>query len=197
MIQLVIDDFGTIRLTQQVLEGLPGKIKTVVRRASVDAIRAVRGQIPKSINKRFDITKSEVRRQMKLTTKTEDGGMRTGLIVTGDRIPVMKFEVTPKSPPSQRGMPMAQRPVVKIITVRGHATVGKPNRFVAEMSSGHIGVFMRKSKKGLPIKESLTESVPEMIRTKPIRKEIEARAEEVFTKAIERNIKAVLEHQKP
>jgi hypothetical protein len=90
------------------------------------------------------------------------------------------------------GIPIAKRQVVKVITVRGKATIGKPNRFISRMKSGHVGLYMRKSKESLPIKESVTKSVPEMIRVKPIRKQIESKASQVFVKAVERNIKAVL-----
>jgi hypothetical protein len=215
MVQLVIDDKGSIKLTQQILAEMPGKVKTVVRRASVDAIRAIKASIPEAINARYDITKSEIRKQMTLQVKSEDGGMVNGLIVRGNRIPVMKFNVEPKAPPPQAGVPVVSRQTVSIITVKGKAIVGKPNRFVAQMDSGHIGVFRRgrrakkvgiwpirwtvKEGKGtetLPIKESLSESVPEMIRTKAIRKQIEDRASEVFVKGVERNIKAVLKGEK-
>jgi hypothetical protein len=52
---------------------------------------------------------------------------------------------------------------------------------------------MRKeSAKSLPIRESISESIPEMIRMKEIRKKIEDRAAEVLTRSSERNIRAVL-----
>jgi hypothetical protein len=60
------------------------------------------------------------------------------------------------------------------------------------MKSGHVGVYFRKSTKNLPIGESMTLSIPEMLRTKDIKKQIETRASEVFVKAVERNIRAVL-----
>jgi hypothetical protein len=188
-----LDDMGTIRLAQQILSGMPGKVKTVIRRASTDAIRAIKAEFPRAINQRWAITKSEVQSHMQLRQVSEDGGMRSALIVSGRRIPVMDFDVRPKTPPAQAGIPISRRNPVKIVTVRGKTTVGKPNRFVAEMRSGHVGVFMKKTKQSLPIRESMSESVPEMIRFKPIRRQIEQRAEDIFTKAIERNIKAALE----
>jgi hypothetical protein len=86
MVQIVVSDLGTIKLAQQSLKGMPAKVKRAVRNAAVDTIRAVKAEIPRSVNARYDITKSEVRRQMTLRTVSEDGGMRTGLIIEGRRI---------------------------------------------------------------------------------------------------------------
>jgi hypothetical protein len=190
MVQIVISDLGTIKLAQSILKGMPAKIRRAVRNAAVDTVRAVKAEIPRAINVRYDITKSEIRKQMQLRTVSEDGGMRTGLIIEGKRIPVMKFNVRPQTPPRQAGVPVGQRTSVRITTVRGQTKVGTPNRFIAEMPSGHLGVFRRtQGSKSLPISESKSESVPEMIRTKVIRAQIEKRATEVFVKAIERNVR--------
>jgi len=103
MVQIVISDLGTIRLAQNILSGMPAKIKTVIRRAAIDTVRAVKAEIPRAVNARYDISRPEVRRQMILRTVTEDGGMRTGLIVQGKRIPAIKFSVQPRTPPPQAG----------------------------------------------------------------------------------------------
>ena len=78
---------------------------------------------------------------MQLRTVSEDGGMRMGLIVEGKRIPVMKFNVEPKTPPRQAGAPVAARTPIRITTVRGRTQVGRPNRFLARMAArSHWGV---------------------------------------------------------
>jgi hypothetical protein len=89
---------------------------------------------------------------------------------------------------------VAKRTPIRITTIRGQTKVGQPNRFIAEMRSGHIGVMMRTSgsAKSQPIRESMSQSIPEMIRVKEIRKQIQDRASDVLTKSIERNIKAAL-----
>jgi hypothetical protein len=193
MVQIVISDLGTIRLAQSILKGMPAKIKTAVRRASIDTIRAVKAEIPRAINARYDIAKSEVRRQMQLRTVSEDGSMRMGLAVTGRPIPVIRFSVTPSQPPPQAGVPVSQRTPIRITTLRGQTKTGAPNRFLATMPSGHTGVFRRtKGSKSLPISEVKSVLVPELIRTKAIRTPIEKRVTDVFVRAIERNVKASL-----
>jgi hypothetical protein len=192
MVTIQISDMGTVKLAQQILSGMPGKIKTAVRRASIDTIRAVKAEIPRAVNARYDITKAEVRKQMTLSTISEEGGLRTGLIVSGKRIPVMKFNVQPRTPPKQAGIPVSQRQEISVTTIRGRTKIGRPNRFVQQMPSGHIGVYMRtRGSKSLPIRESKSESVPEMIRTAVIRSQIEAKATTVFVKAIERNVRSL------
>ena len=195
MFQLVVSDLGTIKACQNILTEMPGKIRVAVRNASMDAIKAVKAEIPRAVNKRFDITKAEVRRQMRFRTISQDQGAYTryGVVVSGKRIPVMKFNVQPKQPPSQVGLPVHSRPPVSVTTLRGQPRVGRPNRFVVRMPSGHIGVYMRKAgSKSLPIRESVSESVPEMLRTNAIRDDIQGRATKVFVSAMDRNIKAAM-----
>jgi hypothetical protein len=91
MIQLVISDLGTIALAQNILSGMPGRVKTVIRRAAIDTVRAVHTETPRAINARYDISKPEIRRQMQLRTVSEDGGMRMGLIVQGKRVPATSW----------------------------------------------------------------------------------------------------------
>jgi hypothetical protein len=71
MIQIVIDDRGTIKLAQSTLSAYPVKIKRAVRNASVDTVRAMKSEIPRAVNARYDITKTEVRRQMTVRTVGE------------------------------------------------------------------------------------------------------------------------------
>jgi hypothetical protein len=193
MIQIVIDDRGSIKAVQSILASMPLKVKQVVRRASVDALRAVKAEIPRAVSARYALTKSAVRSHMQVRQVSEDGGMRSGIIVSGRKIPSIDFDVQPKTPPPQQGVPVAKRTPIRITTIRGQTKIGKPNRFIAQMRSGHIGVFMKKTPKSLPIRESMSESIREMIRVKEIRKKIEDRASDVLTKSIQRNIKSVLE----
>jgi hypothetical protein len=196
MIQIVITDDNSIKLTQQALKDMPGKIKQVVRRANIDTIRAVRGEIPKAVNQRYAMSRSGVRAHMHLSTRSEDGGFRMGLIVTGKRIPMMDFDVKPQTPPPQAGVPVARRTPVSITTLRSRRQIGRPNRFITRMKSGHVGVFRRSSRVkrsvSLPIAELFDPSIAEMVRSKEIRQQIEQRARETLQRSIQRNIQAVL-----
>jgi hypothetical protein len=133
MIQIVIDDRGSIKAAQSILTGMPGKVKQVVRRGSIDALRAVKTEIPKAVSARYALSKSQVRSHMHVRQVSEDGGMRSGIIISGRRIPTIDFDVQPKTPPNQVGIPVAKRTPIRITTVRGQTKVGKPNRFRAQM----------------------------------------------------------------
>ena len=103
MIQIVIGDQGSIKATQAILADMPGKARQVVRRASVDALRAVRSEIPKAVSARYALTKSAVRAHMQVRQISEDSAMRSGVIIRGERIRIMDFDVQPKTPPPQKG----------------------------------------------------------------------------------------------
>lgn len=57
--------------------------------------------------------------------------------------------------------------------------------FIATMKSGHRGVFIRLTKKSLPIKEMYTIGVPEAFRAKPVMNATTEKMEQSFYKRLE------------
>jgi hypothetical protein len=193
MLNIKVDDRGSLKAAANILSEYPKALKKSVRNAAVDCMRGIRAAIPRFLVERYDISKANVRAGMKLSQRVEDGGMRVVLTVTGNRLPVMRFNVLPTSPPAQAGIPVSGRQIVSTIVVKGEAMVGKPNRFVARMpGSGHINVFYRTGD-GKKIDQEFRVSVPEMIREhKTIRPQIERQASTTFEKALTRNVLAEL-----
>jgi hypothetical protein len=192
VLNITVSDGGSLKAAANILSEYPAALKKAVRNASVDTLRGIKAAIPRLLTERYDISKANVRAGMRLSQKVDADGMRVVLTVSGNRLPVMKFNVLPTSPPPQAGIPVSGRQIVSTIVVRGTAVVGRPNRFVAQMKSGHIGVF-RRTGEDKKIDEEFRPAIPELIREhKKIRPAIEKQASQTFEKALTRNVVAEL-----
>lgn len=75
-----------------------------------------------------------------------------------------KFKTLPSKPSMKDGKRVRQRKRVTTEIIRGN--IKRWNSvFVAQLRSGHIGVFERTTKKSLPIREKYTTSIPQMVDT--------------------------------
>ena len=193
MINIKVSDRGSLKLARDVLSEYPARVKKSIRNAAVDTQRGIRAQIPKLLNERYDISKAEIRKQMKIRMVTQNEGMTVGMIVSGSRIPILKFNVVPREPPPQKGIQIAERQLVSSIVIRGNAVVGRPNRFLARMASGHTNIFFRKKDGSGKLDQEFRPAIPELIRehTK-IRPAIEKESSARFQKALTRNVTSEL-----
>ena len=196
MLQLSISDGGTIARAKHILGEYRNAVKRSLRNAAVDCRRSVASAIPVELSARYALSKAAIRKQMHVRNVSKDHGMIQGLVVSGSPMPLMKFEVSPKSPPDQKGIPVSARGVVSSSVVRGKVVTGVKGWFVARMKSGHTGVFHKKAIQVATITKEIDEefrlSVPQMVVSKHIGPKIEKRASEVLVKALERNVKAEL-----
>lgn len=69
---------------------------------------------------------------------------------------------------------------------------GKPKPFVATMKSGHTGVFVRKSKKRLPIEAVQGPAVPQIIKNEKVMLVLEKEVSEMMLKRIEHEVGRML-----
>jgi hypothetical protein len=198
MISLNVSDGGSIALAKSILGDYPKALHRALARSIGDASRAARAEINRQLLSRYDISRANLKEAFTVRTITpkQEGAIdRGGLLITGKRIPVMKFNVIPDSPPPQAGIPIAQRQILSTVVVKGQALVGRPNRFVPKMKSGHTGVFHRTGK-DKQIQEEFRVSVPEMIAGKEIRPKILDRTSEVFQKRILHHVERELEESR-
>ena len=175
------------------------RMRTIIKNVLVDVVKYTDKEIRRLVLERYDISpaslndqthRAKFKTKVVLPTREELDQGRVEIHAT--RFPVMRFNVIPQSVPNQKGIPVADRQTVSIITVRGGGEVGARNRFLAKMQSGHIGVFMRKpdathrirpdgQRTQLNISEEHMVSVAEMVRSNAIqpvlRKQIEDRVE--------------------
>jgi len=127
---------------------LKGALKRALRKAGATALRDMRSEASKRIRARKRIKVSYIRRA--LTLARPSGGdisdMSWALNVSGEPVPLTAYPFRQ----TKKG--------VSVEVNRGKRTLVK-GAFVATMASGHKGVFKRRGKARLPIKE-LTGSRP-------------------------------------
>jgi hypothetical protein len=100
----------------------------------------------------------------------------------GGNIPLLQFRTNPKSPSAKR--PRALKAAVK--REGGNKKVG--GAFLARMSSGHIGVFRRSSRRRLPVEELYGPAVPVMLNNPEVTEHLERVAVEEMDKRIEHEL---------
>lgn len=183
------------------LKKLTPALQGAVREAVTNSIPFAEKEVVDQILARYDISRANLFKnsrngKWKMVPKYPTQSNLNGSIkVTGTRMPVMRFSVSPSTVPNQKGIPVAARtPVTVRITKKGGIQSGKPNVFLAKMKSGHIGVYRRKIPNPggprrlrpdkqwtqLPISEEYMLSVPEMLASKEIRQIYEPRLSKYF-----------------
>lgn len=128
----------------------------------------------------------EVRNKIIMKEPRANDNVPTGeLRASLKRIPLIKFDA--KGPYPSRG----QGRGVSYKGEGGRKRIG--DAFIARMSSGHEGVFKRKRRSRLPIRELYGPSIGRVFaKHQP---EVMARAQEQITKELERNLRFFLEQQ--
>jgi len=177
-----IDDKQLERV-KTVLASVPKGANRAVSSAVNRAASAARTEAVKQVRAQYIIKAQDVRSPMSIEKASMSGLMAT-LRASGRVIPLSKFRISPASPPQTRPLRAQVR--------KGSAGGTLRHAFVARMPSGHIGAYMRKTSKRLPIKELFGPSVPHMIGNKEVMGKIEERAVEVLDERLEHEITRLL-----
>jgi len=122
------------RLLHEVPGGAEKALYGVVRRAQ----QTVRGQTVKGITQTYAIKQGDIKAQSNITLKTKKsgGGVIGTIVFAGAPIPLYRFNVSPKSPTPRRNQHVS-------VGVEKGTQKRLETAFVAQMQSGHFGVFER------------------------------------------------------
>lgn len=147
------------------------KIKTT----AFQGIKEVYTVQPKALN-------SATKTKVKKADKEELAGY---VEFSGVKIPLYKFQVTPKKPATGR--------TVKAQIKRDGGSVYE-SAFVAAMnqSTGHTGVFRRTEEKRFPIKEYMGLSAAQMAKQEEISEKVQRGAQELANARMEHEIERIL-----
>lgn len=188
MIKTTIEPLD-LRYIEKRLETLESKAPIVLIRAVNRAANAAKVQIAKEVNSKYQISSAKVRSTLDIK-KANRGNLVAEVKSEGKNIGLYKFKVSPKTK-VRRGKSKVYRASVK--KEGGYKELsGKPKPFVAEMKNSHMGVFVRKGRSRLSIKELYGPSVPQMIKNEEIMDSIEKRTSEVLNKRIDHEISYLL-----
>lgn len=186
------------------LADIPGGMERALKSATKRAVSYLRTQSTKEIRERYDITRKNIRAEQNIKVQYRYfNGIEAKITFRGNKIPLYRYGGASPSKPTVNAEKTVMaivngklRPVHPGIAASGHQlTSTSPttfdNAFVAQMKSGHIGIFERtggKTSSGdAEIKELMGSSVPQMLGNDEVR---ESLAEKTAAKLDER-----LEHE--
>ncbi|GEA17744.1 phage tail protein [Moorella sp. E306M] len=167
------------------LKNVPNGVSKAVVSALNRAAESARADAVRKVRERYYIKAQDVRSEIKITKATLDN--QAAIIhATGEPVPLSKFRVTPAKPPAKR----RKNPII-VRVVRGGGGPVK-GAFVAQMQSGHIGVFHRAGRARLPIIQRFGPSIPQMLGHESVVTYVEERAQELLESRLEHEIERLL-----
>ncbi|MDD3488757.1 MAG: hypothetical protein PHR62_02595 [Paludibacter sp.] len=156
----------------------------------------------KAVRQTYNISAGDFNSKGKLeynNVSANGDGIIGSIRYSGGVIPLVKFKVTPKTP-IQKKTPSAAVLKASSLTSFGN----EKNVFVAQMKSGHIGIFQRKegkysSRRGEgknkhteTLKELFSPAVPTMVGNEKVMQTVEDRVNEVINQRIDHEIERLL-----
>lgn len=145
------------QMDKTVKQAVLSSINRATQRAKTETGRKVRDK--------YIVKQKEVVQTISIK-KAKGNYLKTTLTSKGYTIPLIRFGVSPK-----RKLKRAPK-VIKAAVYRGGAKKPLPGAFVGTVGS-HVGVFERKGKKRLPIKEMRGPAVPSMTGNEEVRDHVQ------------------------
>lgn len=133
------------------------KVAASTKTAASEAIRQI-----------YNIKKSDVDRGIGKLSKARADNLRASIHVRGPRLPLIYFAAR------------QLKPGVSVNVKRASGRKLIPHAFIADMKSGHRGVYERRGKKRLPIREFFGPSIPQLFKGADVYKVMEAHATAKF-----------------
>lgn len=176
-----------LKKAEMLLGDIPGAVPKAASNAINRSLEAARTEAVRSVTKEYIITAKEVRNSMPIV-KAKPTQLLGTIRSEGNLIPLSKFDISPKQPPSTKKTVMAR---VK----KGSGRKSVAPAFLARMPGGgqHVGIYKRVGKSRLPLEEKYGPSLPQMLGAESVRDKIEKRAEEVLGDRFEHETNRILE----
>lgn len=178
---------------EQRLGAFKSKAPLVVSRAINRAVSNIRKNMGKEVPQRYYVSSGTVRGTIR-TLNASKSSLSGAVVSSGSPIALSKFKVSPN-----RGVKRTKKgfsPGVYSAGVEKSGGLkplsGDPKAFIADMKSGHTGVWNRVSSKRLPIKQLYGPSVPQMAKNEEIMVKINKEAGETLEKRINAEINNIL-----
>lgn len=164
------------------LGALEKKAPKILARVLNRTLTNVQKNVVKSVRDKYIIKASDIKQTLK-TTKASTSKLNAQVKSEGMRVLLYKFRVSPKNPRPSKAPRTYKARVLKKSAL-------KPVRggFVAQMKSGHLGIFERTGTKRTPIKELVGPSIPQMVGNKEIIQKIESEAQKTIQNRLKHEI---------
>ena len=193
-------DIPDLRTVQAQLLGMHKKAPAVLRKSINATIRHVSSDIGKQAKKKYIVRQPEIKKTLHI--KKASNQDLTGVVSSGadQKVRLYGFVVKPKeviTDPAAKPEAYMARLKKRIKAKKLTGSSDRSKAFIAQMASGHIGVFQRqKGRRTRGGKEPLAEmygmSIPSMIRDKEVALEIQEEGQKFLHAQINKNIERVL-----
>lgn len=181
MIELTAEQ---IEKAERALENIPDGVPKVIVRAINRAAESARTEASRKVREKYYVKHSDVISTIKIY-KASPADYSATIISKGHVLALPKFRVTPREPEPKRKKSI-------IVRVKRGGGGPLPGAFVAQMKSGHVGVFKRVGKPRLPIEQKYGPSVPQMLGSPSVSQWIEEKAQETLEKRLDHEINRLL-----
>lgn len=184
---MITIDADKIKEVEEQLGSFRNKAPSAIARALNRAAQNARTNAVKKAREGYQIKASDIRSTIKITSANKN---TLGALVksTGERIPLIKFKVSPKDP-RPKNPPKMLKAAVKKTGLKG--VVGA---FVADINGNKV--FQRTGKSRLPITQLFGPAVPQMLGSQDVRTFVESEAAKVFDQRLDHEISRILESGK-
>lgn len=193
----------------RLLAGISGGTEKAVKSAMSRTVSSLRTSSAKAIRERYAISRANIRANENVSVRyTHENGVQAFVTFSGRKIPLYRYDgASPKVPTENKGALVQAIVNGKWMTVHpslpasGHQLKSTSpqhfqNAFIAEMKSGHIGIFERTGGATATgsdaIKEIMGSSVPQMLGSKEVEEKLADEAMAKFDERLEHEVLAIL-----
>lgn len=174
----------TIERTQALLAGIPKGAERAFSAAINQGLSHTKTQAFKQVKKVYAVKQSALNEATKTRAQKASTGNLAGYIsFSGVKIPLYKFQVTPKTPGTGKK--------VRAGVMKGGGAVFE-SAFIAKMESGHTGIFERITSRRLPIEEKMGLSAAQMVQNEVIMDQLTQEAQEKVDERLNHEIERIL-----
>lgn len=174
-----------IARVESILNGVQRGPEKVFFNAINRALDTVRTTAGRQIREVYAIKQKDLRAEGNIKLKKASQNDLAGEIVfAGGKIPLYRFNVTPKQP--------AQGVRVKAAVLKSSAQTEFEHAFIAQIQGERVGMFERATAKHLPIDEFTGPSAAHMAGNSVVLEQVEQAAQETIDKRIDHEIDRIL-----
>ena len=174
----------TIERTQTLLAGIPKGAERAFSAAINRGLSHTKTQAFKQVKKVYAVKQSALNEATTTRAQKASTGNLAGYIsFSGVKIPLYKFQATPKTPGTGKK--------VRAGVMKGGGAVFE-SAFIAKMKSGHTGIFERITSKRIPIEEKMGLSAAQMVQNEVIMDQLAQEAQEKVDERLNHEIERIL-----
>lgn len=173
-----------VERVEAILAGVPKGAERALSNAINRGISRVKTGAIKRVKEIYTVQSSAFNEATRIRVNKASTGNLVGFVsFAGYKIPLYKFKVTPTAP--------GVRKQVRAAVMKGGGTPFE-DAFIAQMRSGHIGVFERETEKRFPIEEKMGLSAAQMVGNEKVIETLEEEAQQLVNQRLEHEIDRLL-----